>query len=255
MRRTVTAVAATFLLCLITVPAYPRKEKEDHREVMQDLVGIVVENNGPEEFEVPDAISDIIKSYYAEATVPQSVTDGVLSYLTGVYSEHGYHETGNWAPTTQQVRAKRGIYSPFKGELPDFQVSDFRMPAVGGLTSGFGFRKKFNRMHRGIDISLHTGDTVRCALPGVVTYKGFDPKGYGNYIIVSHAGNVETVYAHLKYDLVFPSQKLQAGDVVGIGGATGNATGPHLHFETRYKGSAYDPIPWFNLRGRFGKQK
>ena len=196
----------------------------------------------PKDADVPFDLAEIVRDYYAEATVPASTANGVLDYLTSAYSEHGYYDKGSWTPKRGTVR-----YVPFTGTLPEYEAKDFRMPVDGHLTSSYGYRSKFRRFHRGIDISLNLGDTVACALPGVVTATGYETGGYGRYVVVSHAGGVETLYAHLIHSIVKPGQEIEAGDPIGLGGITGNATGPHLHFETRYRGVAIDPIPWFNL--------
>lgn len=120
-------------------------------------------------------------------------------------------------------------------------------PTAGRLTSGFGYRPSFGRMHRGVDLSLNTGDTVRAAFPGTVVLVSIDPKGYGRYVKVKHDNGMETLYGHLQAPLVTHGQKLRAGQPLGLGGATGNATGPHLHFETRVNGVAVDPANYFDF--------
>ena len=168
---------------------------------------------------------------------------GVLSFLTDAYSEHGYHDSGYWAKTN----SKTHVYVPFKGALPEYDIKDFQKPAEGRLTSIYGYRPKFGRFHYGIDLRLSKGDTVKCVLPGVVTRAGYETGGYGRYIVVTHAGDVETLYGHLSSALVSPGDRLEAGNPVGLGGTTGNATGPHLHFETRVKGRPVDPLTWFEF--------
>jgi len=134
--------------------------------------------------------------------------------------------------------------------MPVFDRSDFYRPAWGHITSGFGFRPKFNRVHKGVDISLSVGDTVRAALPGIVGQVNYEPGGYGNYVVLAHSNGVETRYAHLSESLVYPGQQIEAGEPIALGGNTGNSTGPHLHFETRYMGTAIDPTTVFDFTGR-----
>lgn len=122
-------------------------------------------------------------------------------------------------------------------------------PVPGKLTSGFGYRPAFGRMHKGVDLALNTGDTVRSAFAGKVVLVSNDPKGYGRYVKVKHDSGLETLYGHLSAPLVTHGQRIAAGQPLGLGGATGNATGPHLHFETRINGTAVDPSSYFN----FGK--
>lgn len=123
----------------------------------------------------------------------------------------------------------------------------FRLPVRGRVTSGYGYRPQFGRMHRGIDIALNTGDTVRSSYDGRVVLISNDPDGYGRYVKVKHSNGMETLYAHLSEPLVVSGQYIRAGQALGLGGATGNATGPHLHFETRVNGTAVDPSAYFDF--------
>jgi murein DD-endopeptidase MepM/ murein hydrolase activator NlpD len=114
----------------------------------------------------------------------------------------------------------------------------FILPRIGGLCSSFGPRKSF--WHFGTDIRLKTGDTVRCAMDGIVRVSLYDRYGYGKVVIVRHADGLETLYGHLSKSLVKPRQHLKAGEVIGRGGNTGHSFGPHLHFEIRYRSEAID---------------
>ena len=218
--------------------------------LFNSLVSIVVDNSSitledtdtfAQEADLPSYLKDIVEEYYAEAVVDETVAEDVLSYLTEVYSEHGYHDTGSWAKPE-----RRFSYKPYKGTLPEFNYEDFKMPASGVLTSSYGYRPRFGRFHRGIDMAVNIGDTVCCALPGVVVLTGYEAKGYGRYVVVSHSGGWETLYGHLSHTIVAPGDKMDIGSPIGLGGSSGNSTGPHLHFETRYRGVAVDPFTWFS---------
>ena len=191
-----------------------------------------------------EEIKNIVKTFY-NAPQTQVSPEDVLGFLTNAYSEHDFHESGNWTKESVQNTA----YIPYKGILPDYSLTDFCFPISGKLTSAFGYRPQQHRNHNGIDVAAHMGDTVKCALPGVVTKIGYEKAGYGHYIVVAHSGDLETIYAHLKSTIAVPGQKVKAGEVIGLAGATGNSTGPHLHFETRYRGFPVNPYSWFNLSG------
>lgn len=170
---------------------------------------------------------------------------GVLSYLSQAYSGSGFYQAGYWGPQGSTYTSPT-----YHGPMPVFDNSDFYRPAWGRITSGFGYRARFNRLHKGVDIALSIGDTVRAALPGVVGQVNYEPGGYGNYVVIAHSNGVETRYAHLHSALVYPGQQVEAGEPVALGGNTGNSTGPHLHFETRYMGTAVDPTSVFDFSGR-----
>lgn len=120
-------------------------------------------------------------------------------------------------------------------------VADYKAPVPGRVTSPFGWRARFGRMHKGVDISLKVGDTVRAAFSGKVRLTKYDAGGYGYYVVVRHDNGMETVYGHLSRFIAKPNQRVEAGQPIALGGNTGRSTGPHLHFETRYMGIALNP--------------
>lgn len=126
-------------------------------------------------------------------------------------------------------------------------VSKFCMPTPGYVTSPYGYRKRFRRMHKGMDLKVNVGDTIRAAFDGRVRITNFERKGYGNYVVLRHTNDLETVYGHLSEFLVEPDQYVKAGQPIALGGNTGRSTGPHLHFETRYMGYAINPAAIFDF--------
>lgn len=130
--------------------------------------------------------------------------------------------------------------------------SEFCFPVKSRKTSNYGWR--WNRGHHGVDIGLHTGDPVMAAFSGTVRVAG-RMGGYGNCVVVRHANGLETLYGHLSKINVKTMQEVTAGEVIGLGGSTGNSTGPHLHFECRFMYQTFDP-EWildfdnFSLRTR-----
>lgn len=126
-------------------------------------------------------------------------------------------------------------------------VSKFAMPHPGYITSPYGYRRRFRRLHKGVDLKLNIGDTIRAAFDGRVRIRNFERRGYGNYLVVRHTNDLETVYGHLSGFLVEEGQYVKAGDPIALGGNTGRSTGPHLHFETRYMGYAINPCAIFDF--------
>jgi murein DD-endopeptidase MepM/ murein hydrolase activator NlpD len=117
--------------------------------------------------------------------------------------------------------------------------------AYSRMTSGFAMRMhpilKTWRAHMGVDYAAPSGTAVRAVGEGVVEFAGWQ-SGYGNVAILRHAGDRETRYAHLSRLDVKRGQAVQQGQSIGAVGATGWATGPHLHFEFRVRGDVMDPL-------------
>jgi murein DD-endopeptidase MepM/ murein hydrolase activator NlpD len=117
--------------------------------------------------------------------------------------------------------------------------------AFSRVTSGFSMRfhpiMKTWRAHLGVDYGAATGTPVRTVGDGTVEFAGVQ-NGFGNVVFVKHGGGNTTVYAHLSKINVRQGQRVQQGDNIGLVGATGWATGPHLHFEFRVGGVHKDPL-------------
>lgn len=141
--------------------------------------------------------------------------------------------------------------NPFNEKnVPDKYTIDVRgyvLPVPGRVTSAYGYRPRFGRMHKGVDLSLKMNDTVVAAFEGRVRIVNYEAKGYGNYVIIRHPNGLETVYGHLNKHLVKENQIVKAGQPIGLGGSTGRSTGPHLHFETRFMGYAINPAGIFDF--------
>lgn len=112
------------------------------------------------------------------------------------------------------------------------------------LSSPFGWRPDpftgQREFHDGMDLAAPEGTEVHAARDGSVTAAGIDAT-LGNYIILDHGNGLQTVYGHLSAIRVIMNQQIVAGATIGLVGHTGYATGPHLHFEVREKGTAMDP--------------
>lgn len=140
---------------------------------------------------------------------------------------------------SQSVNAYAGAVIP---ETHNIDVTGFVAPLKNcRVSSPYGWRPRFGRMHRGVDLTLNVGDTVSSAFDGKVRLVKYEAKGYGHYVVVRHDNGMETVYGHLSRTLVKPNQRVKAGQAIALGGNTGRSTGPHLHFETRFMGLAVNP--------------
>ena len=158
-----------------------------------------------------------------------------------VIARAGRNETMIFFPGEMFTSVERAY---FLGILFQFPVA---FSVVQGLiTSRYGMRQDpfsgEQEFHNGLDIAAAEGTPVRAAREGVVSETGSNDV-LGSYIVLSHPGGWETVYGHLSSIRAMVRGEVQAGEQIGQVGRTGRATGPHLHFEVRRKGSATDPFP------------
>lgn len=112
-------------------------------------------------------------------------------------------------------------------------------PTKGPVTQGC------HSTHVAIDIGIPIGTKIKTTMAGEVVYAGWNNEGYGNLVIVKN-GKYTTYYAHLSKIPVSVGDQVQAGDVIGLAGSTGNSTGPHLHYEVRVNGRAVNPTKYMN---------
>ena len=112
------------------------------------------------------------------------------------------------------------------------------------VASGYGWRVDpiyhTKRFHAGMDFTAPTGTDVYATGNATVGFVGWR-QGYGNCVILNHGWNYETLYAHLSKALVYVGQRVHRGDIIALVGNTGKSTGPHLHYEVRFKGQPLDP--------------
>lgn len=113
-------------------------------------------------------------------------------------------------------------------------------PVEADISSYFGPRGR--GFHPGIDLAVGSGTPVKAAAAGEVVFAG-PGAGYGLLVEVAHEGGLVSLYAHLSRIEVVVGARVETGGQVGLSGATGNVTGPHLHFELRLRGAAVDPLP------------
>ncbi|MCQ2156469.1 MAG: peptidoglycan DD-metalloendopeptidase family protein [Bacteroidales bacterium] len=116
-------------------------------------------------------------------------------------------------------------------------LSSYHCPQTGRVTSQFGIH---GRRHQGVDISIPTGTPLYAVFDGKVRMSKY-VGGYGNLIVIRHNNGLETFYGHMSRRDLDSGAVVHAGDVIGLSGNTGRSTGPHLHFEARYQGLAFDP--------------
>lgn len=116
--------------------------------------------------------------------------------------------------------------------------------------SGFGYRIHpvygIVKLHEGIDFTAPTGTEIYATGDGVVVTADSKKSGYGKHVEIDHGFGYKTVYAHMSKIKVKKGQRIKRGEVIGLVGNTGVSTGPHLHYEVRFKNKAVDPINYFS---------
>ncbi len=120
-----------------------------------------------------------------------------------------------------------------------------RWPLKGDITSPFGLRtfRDATDWHTGIDISVDMNTPVHVTQGGTIVFAGWQA-GYGWCVEVGHGQEFSTLYGHLSRLLTDVGETVEAGDVIGLSGSSGNSTGPHLHYEIRLNGKAINPAPY-----------
>ena len=156
------------------------------------------------------------------------------------------------SPAANLYEDWNNIYANRPTSLPDsfrIDLRDFCMPTTSRVvTSNFGAR--WGRQHKGLDIKVYIGDTIRAAFSGKVRIVRYEARGYGKYVVIRHPNGLETIYGHMSKQLVSENQDVRAGEPIGLGGNTGRSTGSHLHFETRLCGVALNPAIMFDFKNQ-----
>jgi murein DD-endopeptidase MepM/ murein hydrolase activator NlpD len=142
-------------------------------------------------------------------------------------------------------RERKRLKELYRNRRPDVVDSGpFVRPVPGEPTSTFGKRRFFNgeprSPHPGVDLRAATGTPVRCTGPGLVVLSE-DLYYSGNTVLVDHGGGLFTIYAHLSEIRAEAGETIEAGRVIGLSGATGRVTGPHLHWGAKIGNRPFDP--------------
>ena len=166
----------------------------------------------------------------------------LLTTLTGLRS---YCQSDTTIKTTDS-NIKETTCKSIQDSIHQSYFSDFLLPGNNGyIISRFGPR--YGRMHYGTDVKMNTGDTVRAVQNGKIIRSGWGT-GFGNIIIVEHENNIQTYYGHLSKFIKKKGESVNKGEAIALAGSTGNAKGPHLHFEIHEKRKAFDPELVFDFK-------
>ncbi len=130
-------------------------------------------------------------------------------------------------------------------EEQDISTEDASMPVKGTVSSSYGLRihpvSGESRFHHGVDIAAVEGTPITPMRAGKVIFSG-EQYGYGNIVEIDHGDGFISKYAHNKVNHVIAGESVEENTVIAEVGASGNSTGPHLHFEVRYNGDSIDPV-------------
>lgn len=163
-------------------------------------------------------------------------------------------------PVPAHVREAVSAFLETQAEFADYDLPstvsyeyleipfEYTAPVTGYTSSGFGYRlhpvENIVKFHYGTDYAVNSGTDIFSFADGTVTEVNWDD-GYGNYIRVSHDGGWSTLYAHCSATYVQAGQSVAKGDKIALAGATGEVTGPHLHFELLHDGLYTNPEFFF----------
>jgi murein DD-endopeptidase MepM/ murein hydrolase activator NlpD len=162
---------------------------------------------------------------------------------SGLIVPGGQREFKGWELPKPVAVGNGGAGTPALGSCANVSggmqgSGSFIWPVASHFVSGYNY----SPWHRGLDLAGHLGDPVYAADGGFIVYAGWSNVGYGNLIVVDHGNGWQTWYGHLSQVLVTCGQTVLQGSTLGAVGSTGNASGPHLHFETRYQGDLPNPF-------------
>lgn len=159
-------------------------------------------------------------------------------------------ELSAYAAEDKSIQALINGSSPTKVTVTQLRPPSaygMQWPVIGPVTSEYGYRIHpvygTRKLHSGLDVSAPKGTPIAAAQGGTVLLAGVQG-GYGNVVIIDHGDGVSTLYGHMSKINVSKGQQVNRGDIVGLVGATGTATGNHLHFEVRINGEATNPRPY-----------
>lgn len=242
------SISSILLLILSTSYAFSQSGEVDILSLIsvcnnqQDSVTSTHSILGALEFVEGTVADDTLKKTLQKKPTPSFKKESGIATLTAIadaYDSDNYYMSGAWV-RDEQIVYPESVAPPVSG-VPFVASKPLR------ITSHYGFRQEFNRMHYGIDLAMCEGDTVKVPMPGKICQIGCDVGGYGKYMIVLHDNGLETRYAHLKQPLVKEGENVTLGMPIALSGNTGHSTGPHLHLETRYKGIPLNPLLVFNF--------
>lgn len=232
-----TALAAAVLCCSSCAFSYavaPADVQSPQAPVSSQLGELPVENLPTSEEALPELPESAVSSKETPSEAPEASSSDVAQPPT---EEISLLSKGPVDESVQQAQP-----SAEKTEEEEIPVSHPLGQAT--VSAAFGQINLFT-YHEGLDLAADKGSEISAFCDGTVLEAAFDSKD-GNYLILDHGGGLTTMYAHCDSLLVEAGEAVQRGQAIATVGQTGNATGPHLHFEIRQDGQSLDPEPYLD---------
>jgi murein DD-endopeptidase MepM/ murein hydrolase activator NlpD len=168
----------------------------------------------------------------------QGFPSGPMDGHLGARTQRALKKFQRWAGVRADGTAARSTFAALRRPLP---TSPFALALPVQAPFGDLYGPRGTRFHSGVDFRAPSGTAVAAAASGRIVAAGVQPGGWGKFVVVKHTHGVRTLYAHLKRIDVRVGQHVATGAPIGLVGATGGATGPHLHFEVFVRGANVDP--------------
>lgn len=266
-------IEIAFLLAFILIILYfsldiPResKLKEENRQLRQQVDKMSRRIDGA--ISVMDAIVDRDNNFYRVMLQAEPISDADrYAGLDFAIARSGSNDNEGLSAIEKTneklIMLERQLYSQInsfdslRSMAAQHKDRLLHMPSIQPISSEYlktmasGYGPRIDpvygtgRFHEGMDFSADTGTPVYATADGEVVAAGWHSGGYGNKIDISHGYGYITRYAHLSKVMVTPGQEIKRGDLIGLVGSTGKSTGPHLHYEVRYKGVAQNPVNYY----------
>jgi murein DD-endopeptidase MepM/ murein hydrolase activator NlpD len=226
----------------LTADSVLKIDQEINITVPKPFIEVVIEKEMNQQEEIPfqNQVTEDSSMNKGDSKVSQEGQNGLQNVTYHISEKNG-------AAITKDVTKQEVLKQPVNRVvvqgtkvIPSRGEGSFAWPTVGGyISSGMGYR--WGKLHKGIDIARPSNPTIKAADNGVVTFAGWDSGGYGNKVIINHQNGFTTLYGHMSSISVSVGQTVSKGQAIGIMGATGDATGVHLHFEVSKNGALQNP--------------
>ncbi len=262
----IAVAVVTFALAYIFFESPREKRLREKSELIEDRLA-TLNRRADQALEVMEDLAERDNNFYRVMMQAEPLTAG--QRYAGLERQRNYDAIDSMADSKilrlttdkldlldKMLYTQSKSYDFIANELSSASDRTAHIPAIQpisekylrAMASGYGYRRDpvygTTRFHEGMDFSSPVGTPVYATGDGTVTYGSWKSQ-YGNLIEIDHGYNYTTRYAHLSQILVKPGQKVKRGDLIGKVGNTGKSTGPHLHYEVRFRGEPQNPVNYY----------